>query len=240
MDTQDVIVNSSIKELYVKFVIHFRKVCEKYQDFLKYVNSTILDKVKGNIFYAQIDQDKHFRNTTPNIVKYAHTTLKNWMRNNKSDLCRDYDYMNQMIQNQHNEIKALFGCSTTMLEHRFRDNNLFLQLVYAGLSFIYHETKRAKKVGSNSSKCGCTLRNTYNLPCACLILKKTKLDRLIRMDEVYSHLKRPWFDDDGMMKYVKSNISIMVEWGVIQERFFKADDNMKLHIKQKLRNVAYP
>ncbi|XP_050891007.1 uncharacterized protein LOC127096489 [Lathyrus oleraceus] len=37
MDAWNVIVNSSTKELYVDSVIHFRKVCKKYPDLLKYV-----------------------------------------------------------------------------------------------------------------------------------------------------------------------------------------------------------
>lgn len=42
------------------------------------------------------------------------------------------------------------------------------------------------------------------------------------------------------MKDDKSNISIMIEWEAIQERFMKAGDIMKFHIKEKLRNISYP
>ena len=45
------------------------------------------------------------------------------------------------------------------------------------MSFIFHEAKRAGKTGSDSSKCGCTFRKTYGLPCACLISKKMKLEK---------------------------------------------------------------
>lgn len=38
----------------------------------------------------------------------------------------------------------------------------------------------------------------------------------------------------------KSNIFISTEWEVIQERFLKVGDNMKLHIKETLRKIAYP
>lgn len=60
------------------------------------------------------------------------------------------------------------------------------------------------------------------------------------MDEVCTHWKKIKFDDDGTMKDGKINISILTEWEVIQETFLKADDNMKLHIKEKLRKVVYP
>lgn len=47
------------------------------------------------------------------------------------------------------------------------------------------------------------------------------------------------FDDDGMMKDDKPNISIMIKWEVIQERFMKVDDIMKLNIKEQLVKIAY-
>ena len=110
----------------------------------------------------------------------------------------------------------------------------------AGLNYIFHEAKRAESVGSDSAKCGCTIVKTYGLPCACVIAKKLKLGEPIRTDEVCSHWKRLRFDDDDCMEGGKSNISILTEWEAIQERFSKADDNMKLHIKEQLRKIAYP
>lgn len=57
-------------------------------------------------------------------------------------------------------------------------------------NFIFHEVKRADKIGSNISKCGWTLRKTCNITCAFLISKKMKLVKLIHMDKVYTHWKR--------------------------------------------------
>lgn len=67
-----------------------------------------------------------------------------------------------------------------------------------------------------------------------------KLEKPTRMDEVCTYWKMLNFDDDGVMKDDKSNISIMTEWDVIQERFMKVDDIMKFHIKEQLRNITYP
>lgn len=148
-----------------------------------------------------------------------------------------------MIQDQHNEIHTSFGHNITMLKHIFKDNNLYSHLVgnisRAGLNYIFHETKRAENVDSDSSKCGCKLMKIYDCSRACLIYKKVKLHSPIRMDEVCTHWKRLRFDDDGVMKYDKSNISILTEWEVIQKRILKADDNMKFHIKEQLRKTTY-
>ncbi|XP_050908354.1 protein FAR-RED ELONGATED HYPOCOTYL 3-like [Lathyrus oleraceus] len=139
----------------------FRKVCGNYPDLLKYVESTILDQLVGNISRAS-------------------------------------------------------------------------------LNYIFHEAKRADNVGSDSAKCGYTIVKTYGLSCACVIAKKVKLGDPIKMDEVYTHWKRLRFDDDGVMNDGKSNISNLTKWKVIQERFLKVSDNMKLHIKEQLRKIVYP
>lgn len=89
MNAWNTIINYSKKELYINAVIHFRKVCEKYPDLLKYDESTILDQVKEKIVYAWTDQVRHLGNTITNRVECSHDILKNWLENSKGDLCRD-------------------------------------------------------------------------------------------------------------------------------------------------------
>ncbi|XP_058763235.1 uncharacterized protein LOC131636641 [Vicia villosa] len=60
------------------------------------------------------------------------------------------------------------------------------------------------------------------------------------MDEVTPHWKRLSFYDDGCIEGEKSNISIISKVEVIQERFSKAADNMKLYIKEQLRKIGFP
>lgn len=102
-----------------------------------------------------------------------------------------------------------------MLEYRFKYDVLYSQLVgnvcWTTLNFIFYEVKRADKTGSYSSKCGCTVRKTYSLPCARLISKKLELEKSIRMDGVFIHYTRLRFDDDGVTEDDKSNIYIMTE-----------------------------
>ncbi|XP_058766511.1 uncharacterized protein LOC131640124 [Vicia villosa] len=209
MDAWARIANSSTKELYVDTVLQFWKICEKYPDLLKYVESTILDKVKEK----------------------------------KGDLCKAWDTIHHMISNQHNEIKTSFGQSITVLEHRFKDNILYSQLIgnmsRFGLNYIFHEAKQGETFDGDTAKCGCTITSTYGLPCACVLSKKVRLGEPIRMNEVIPHWKRLSFDDDGCIEE-DSNISIIFELKAIQERFSKADDNMKLIIKEQLRRIGFP
>lgn len=60
------------------------------------------------------------------------------------------------------------------------------------------------------------------------------------MNEFCTRWKRLRFYDDGVMKDSKSNIFILTELEVIQDRFSKVYENMKLHIKDQLRKISYP
>ncbi|XP_058776823.1 uncharacterized protein LOC131651173 [Vicia villosa] len=227
--------SSSTKELYADVVLQFRKICEKYSDLLKYIKSTILDKVKEKFVCAWTDKVRHLGNTTTNRVESAHATLKNWLCDSKGDLCKAWDTINHMISNQHNEIQTSFGRSITVLEHRFKNNILYSQLIgnvsRAGLNYIFHEANRGETIGGDTAKCGCTITITYGLPCACAIAKKVRLGEPITMNEITPHWKRLSFDDDGCVEE-DLNISIISELEAIQERFSKVDDNMKLYIKE--------
>ncbi|XP_050889945.1 uncharacterized protein LOC127095276 [Lathyrus oleraceus] len=143
---------------------------------------TALMNSVAKVFPTSYTLHRHLGNITTNIVKFAHSTLKKWLGDSKGDFCREQDTLNQMLQNQHNEIKINFGRSITVLEHRFKHNTLYSDLVdyvsHAGLNFIFHEAKRVEKISLDSSKYGCTLRKTYDLPCACIISKKMKPDAL--------------------------------------------------------------
>ncbi|XP_058746429.1 uncharacterized protein LOC131619338 [Vicia villosa] len=187
----------------------------KYPGLLKYVESTILDKVKEKFVCVWTDNVRHLGNTTTNRVESTHASLKNWLANNTGDLCRDWDTVNLMIKNQYNEIQTTFGRSITLLEHRFRDNILYSQLIgnmsRSGLNYIFHEAKQDETVGSDSAKCGCIIIKTYISSVLVLLLKRRKVEYLY-----YFRI------------------------GSDKREVFEVDDNMKLHIKEQLRKIGYP
>ena len=82
--------------------------------------------------------------------------------------------MNNMIILQHTEIKASFETSTHMVGHVFKVT-LYKRLLgivsrYA-LNQIVAEYKRVHYAGKNPSHCGCVMRTTHGLPCACELSK---------------------------------------------------------------------
>ncbi|XP_058727480.1 uncharacterized protein LOC131598969 [Vicia villosa] len=130
------------------------------------------------------------------------------------------------------------------MEYRYKGQILFSQLNYnisrSSLNFLFYEAKRSETTGPDTSLCGCTIRKTYGLPCAWILSKKKKLNSPIRMDEVADHWKKLRFDDFDPPKENDSKITISDELEVIMEKFAKADDTMKMHIKEQLRKIAFP
>src|SRR4051812_49448278 len=90
--------------------------------FCHYVESTILDKVREKVVCAWTNRVRHLGCTTTNRVESAHAVFKRWLDDSKGDLCRGWDTVNQMLENQHNEIQTSFGRSKTVMEHRSGDH----------------------------------------------------------------------------------------------------------------------
>jgi hypothetical protein len=110
----------------------------------------------------------------------------------------------------------------SVAEHRYEDNPLYSFLFYkisrAAMDHIYNEAKRVEDVGMDSKKCGCVIRRTFGLPCACLIAKKMKNKLPIRLDEIYSHWKKLCFEEDAVAGEVADDYACLAEWHAIQVR----------------------
>ena len=107
-------------------------------------------------------------------VESAHSSLKRLLQNSIGDLCSVWDAMNNMIMLQHTQIKASFETSTHVVGHVFQ-KTLYRRLLgmvsrYA-LNQIAAELERVHYAGKNPSSCGCVVRTTLGLPCACELSK---------------------------------------------------------------------
>ncbi|GAU11480.1 hypothetical protein TSUD_344700 [Trifolium subterraneum] len=66
------IVDSTSEESYTTAVVDFRKVFENFPNFVKYVETTVLDPVKEKFVSAWTDSVMHIDNTTTNRVESQH------------------------------------------------------------------------------------------------------------------------------------------------------------------------
>ncbi|KAH1189735.1 hypothetical protein GmHk_20G057455 [Glycine max] len=97
------------------------------------------------------------------------------------------------------------------------------------LNEIAYEFERVRYFGNNPSSCGCVLRTTLGLPCACELQRYDGGN--IPLNAVHI------FSDQGLCE---AEISIKEEMDTIYKRFEELDVCGKVTLKSKLREFAYP
>jgi len=103
-------------------------------------------------------------------VEQAHGNLKHILQTSMGDLCTCWDAINNLLVLQHNQIKASFEMSLNVATHSY-NISLYKGLLGMGSKYalvhIAEEFNKVKFVGFDKKKCGCVLRYTHGLPCAC-------------------------------------------------------------------------
>ncbi|KAH1190092.1 hypothetical protein GmHk_20G057738 [Glycine max] len=206
--------------------------------FVDYVCETWIVPHKEKFITAWTNKVMHLGNTTTNRVEFAHRALKRVLQNSVGDLCSVWDAMNNMITLQHTQIRASFETSTHVVGHVFK-KTLYKRLLgmvsrYT-LNEIAHEFKHVRYFGDNPSSCGCVLRTTLGLPCACELQRYD--GGSIPLDAVHMYKRRLSFSDQGLCE---AEVSIKEEMDRIYKRFEELDVCGKVAFKSKLREFAYP
>jgi len=104
------------------------------------------------------------------------------------------------------------------------------------LVHIVEEFNKVKFVGFDKKKCGCVLRYTHDLPCACELARYVV--GVIPLNQVHVMWTRLSFSDLSSSKS-SSELSIKQEWEVISKRFDELDIGGKITMKGKLAEIAY-
>jgi len=78
-------------------------------------------------------------------------------------------------------------------------------------------------------------RTSYGLPCACFITTKIHDDNPILLDEIHRHWHRLCMSEESN----EDGSSIEEEWNGVEERLKKVPYQMKLEIKEVLRQLAF-
>jgi len=154
-------------------------------------------------------------------VESTHWALRRVLQNSLRDLCNVWDAMNNMMMLQHTKIKASFETSTHVVGHVFR-KTLYKRILgmvsrYA-LNQITAEFKRVHYACKNSSTCGCVMRTTHGLPCACELSKYVV--GCIPLDSIHMFWKRLSFLDQGLSE---PEVTIKEEMETISKRFEELD-----------------
>ncbi|KAL5123189.1 hypothetical protein HKD37_02G003824 [Glycine soja] len=163
-------------------------------------------------------------------VESAHWALKRVLQNSLGDLCSIWDVMNNMITLQHTQIKTSFETSTHVVGHVYK-KTLYKRLLgmvsrYA-LNEIAYEFEHVRYFRNNLSSCGCVLRTTLGLPCACELQRYDGGN--IPLDAVHMYWRRLSFSDQGLCE---AEVSIKEEMDRIYKRFEELDVCGKVTFKK--------
>ncbi|KAH1193930.1 hypothetical protein GmHk_19G054847 [Glycine max] len=215
----------------------FQIACSPWPMFVDYVKETWIIPHKEKFITAWTNKVMHLGNTTTNGVEYAYWALKRVLQNSIGDLCSVWDAMNNMITLQHVEIKASFETSTHVDGHVFK-KTLYKRLLgmvsRKTLNEIAAEVEHLRYLGNDPSSCGCVMRSTHGLPCACELSRY--IVGSIPVDLVHMFWRRLCFSDQGLCE---AEVSIKEEIKTISKRFEELDVCGKVTLKSKLQDIAY-
>ncbi|PNX62811.1 hypothetical protein L195_g053178 [Trifolium pratense] len=109
------------------------------------------------------------------------------------------------------------------------------------MTLISDEMKRIDIIGTDKNFCGCKLRSTCELPCACELGGYTTSGVLIPLDSIHSHRKKLTMEEpleDVTKDEYELDMSHAME--AIWTRFQSLDIVGKRALKSKVFELAYP
>ncbi|KAJ1380945.1 OTU domain [Sesbania bispinosa] len=206
-----------------------------------YVNKTWIFPHKEIFVAAWIDRVMHLGNTTTNKVESVHARLKRLLQDSRGDICNCWDAMNNLIILQHTEIKASFQRSIMNLEHLFNNRlyKLFGFVSKNAMVHIFEEMRRVEYIGIDTSTCGCKLRMTYGLPCACQLAICKMYFGFIPVEKVHAHWRRLTFTDQ-VSEAECAGVTLRPELDELKRRFDELNMDGKVAFKYKVREFAFP
>ncbi|KAL5193568.1 hypothetical protein HKD37_20G055767 [Glycine soja] len=205
----------------------FEVACAPWPIFVDYVKETWI-----------IPHKEKFVSAWTNKVESAHSSLKRLLQNSIGDLCSVWDVVNNMITLQHTQIKASFETSTHVIGHVFQ-KTLYKRLLgmvsrYA-LNQIVAELECVHYAGKNPSSCGCVVRTTLGLSCACELSKY--VGGCIPLDSIHMLWRRLSFSDQGLSE---PEVGIKDVMETMYQKFEELDVCGKFTLRSKLWEIAHP
>ncbi|XP_052728537.1 uncharacterized protein LOC108327432 [Vigna angularis] len=221
-------------------VNHFEYTCHSCPLLFEYVNNTWIIPYNTYFVKAWTNKVMHLGNTTTNRVESAHWNLKKVLGNNMGDLCSCWDAIHNVIVLQHNKIKASFEISLNLMSEAYKGikyKKLVGRVSRYALGLIAKELERVNLVGLDTGRCGCILRRTYDVPCACELARYGP--GMIPLGEFHVMWTRLSISDI-VSNESQPELSKQHELTMVEEKFKEVEIGGKVTIKQKLLDIVCP
>lgn len=165
-----ILVDSPTWIIYTENYRTLQSMLRKYPHVLIYLDQNWLDKYKEMFVSAWIDQHLNFGERTTNRVESQHAKLKKYLCSANSSLDKFVSSIDRFVRSQLTTIYESFEKSRIVIKHEHNVSCFRLLrgfVAHEALDMLVGELQRARGLQLDSSNCGCKLRNSCGLPCAC-------------------------------------------------------------------------
>ncbi|KAK3206077.1 hypothetical protein Dsin_020123 [Dipteronia sinensis] len=146
---------------------------EKWETFICSWNVMVLSSRKQEYIHNLSLMEREFSNypIALDYVKQAwaessHSQLKRQLGSSQGNFLSSWTKIHGLLQLQHNEIKASFDRSLTLVQHSFKPSNFKELRGFVSRNALNMILDDYERVDSNDSICSCVVQLTHGLPCA--------------------------------------------------------------------------
>ncbi|KAJ1385327.1 OTU domain [Sesbania bispinosa] len=215
-----------------------------------YHNHEVAENLEGHAYagHLNVDELSLVNDMTQNMVKPRNIslTLKEHNKDNVTTIKQIYNARQSCqtsLRGPRTELQHLMKLmerdkvesAHSRLKNLLQDSRVSRN----ALALIDDEKQRINYVGIDSSACGCTLRNTHGLSCACQLARYVCIGYQLPITEVHTHWMKLTFNDGGI-DGPGCGLSIQPESDEVLRRFEELDLSGKVVLKSEMREVAFP
>nr|KAJ0224896.1 hypothetical protein LSAT_V11C100044820 [Lactuca sativa] len=224
----NLLVGSPTLMAYTENYQRLQSMLIKYPRVMRYIDDTWLNK------YMEMFVSVWSRESTFKVKKKK-------LNSANSNLDKFVQRMNQVVQSQLTSIKESFENSLTV---RYNHHNLLCFQLLRGhvsneaLDIILGEIQRLGDLMLDSSNCGCKLRNSCGLPCACMISFYSISGENIPLNSIYIFWRKLDISDTTPVADDDINYDDVVN--KFKENFNKQSKVGKMFYRRKLEEIYDP
>ncbi|XP_074302837.1 uncharacterized protein LOC141635644 [Silene latifolia] len=201
-----------------------------------YVIST-WGKYRKKFVNCYTNQYFHLGNTATSRVESAHSLLKAWLKSNNLNLDTMWFRIHSMLEAEHSKIRYELEVSRS----RPRIGDRVFSLLQGNVSINAIEImeegiKRRIELGNVLEEhCGCVLRVTHGLPCACALIHLQRTGKRVHLEDVHAFWRTLEYDNVGVPPKTDDD-----ELEKLFEEARACDPAKKRVIIEKLRDGLHP
>ncbi|XP_050207574.1 uncharacterized protein LOC126656996 [Mercurialis annua] len=186
------LIKAQTEEQYVAALTTVKMRTRAFPAVIQYLNRTWLGH-KEKFVSCWTNKVLHFGNTTTCRVESAHAQLKQWLNSSTGALDTVWTKVDCVIQSQLTDIrKTLEGSRQTIGVHRrgYPYDHVSYKVSHYCLDLVAKELRRMRELSCDVLvRCGCVLRTTHQIPCACELKAVIDAGVPISLDNIHSFWK---------------------------------------------------